>query len=481
MCTPREFRAGLSAWLILFVWSGSSAGAEQKPVAFVNVTVVPMDQSQVQPGQTVLVVGQRIAQAGPASIVKVPRGALRIDGRGMFVMPGLADMHVHLIRSLEAVKSQSASPHRAAEHSIPPLSASDDHEAENRAFGLLFVSNGVTSVRNMWGDTAIDTFAREIDAQQVLGPHVYSTGPITDGSPYVWQGSRVVDSQSEAEQAVDEDVAAHRVGLKIYNGLSAETYRWLVSSARAHGLALVGHVPYAVGLQGVIEARQDSIEHLDGFLEALQPDSASAADATMRQLLDKADTSRLPALVQSIRNANVWNCPTLVLFKLVPDDADWHRKLGLVPPALVERYRKGMPWWHSHPEVTTDTYNFYVNIVRLLSESGAHLLLGTDTPKPTVLPGYSLLAELRSFVEAGLTPYQALRAATSDAASFLNRETEFGTVRPGLRADLLVLRANPLENIDNIDQRVGVMVAGRWFTQAELEHLLGTLRDSYRH
>jgi len=470
-------RSGLL--LSLALCAGSWVQARQELIAFVNVTIVPMNQEHVLPGQTVMVEGKRIVQTGPSSSIKLPAGTQKIDGRGDFLMPGLADMHVHLIRSLDAVKSQASSSAQPAAHTIPPLSASDDHERENRALGLLFISNGITSVRNMWGDSAIDTFADEVESRQVLGPHVYSTGPITDGSPYVWQGSRVVGSESEAREAVEQDVQAHRVALKIYNGLSADAYRWLVASARKHGLAVVGHVPDAVGLFGVIEARQESIEHLDGFLDALQPDPASAANVTTPQLLDRADLGKLASLVDSLRVAGIWNCPTVVLVKNIRDDAEFQRKISLLPPSLVERYRRGIPQWHAHPEVTQRVYDLYLAIVHTLRERNARLLLGTDAPKPTVLPGFSLHDELQSFVQAGLTPYQALRAGTSDAAIFLHQEAEFGTVDSGRRADLLLLKANPLENVDNVDKRVGVMVAGRWFTEAELQQRLFALRDSY--
>jgi imidazolonepropionase-like amidohydrolase len=477
MCVRHKFMRCIVLSANLAFWGASCVEARQQPIAFVNVTVVPMDKERVIAGQTVLVVGQRIAQMGPTTSVRPPAGALKIDGRGDFLMPGLADMHVHLIRSLDAIRSQKAP---SDSHAIPPLSASDDHERENRTLGLLFVSNGITAVRNMWGDSAIDTFAREVESRQVLGPHVYSTGPITDGSPSRWQGSRVVASQSEAEAAVAEDVRAHRIAVKVYNGLSADAYHWLVSSARDHGIPVVGHVPDSVGLLGVIEAQQRSIEHLDGFLEELQPDPASVTNATtMRQLLDGADLRRLPALVDSIRAGNIWNCPTLVLFEDFAEDAEWQRRIELVPPALVERYRRGMPNWSAHPEVRQDVYELNLVIVRALRERGAHLLLGTDTPKPTVLPGFSLLAELRSFVRAGLTPYEALRAGSSDAAMFLHQEQEFGTVGLGVRADLLLLKANPLENVDNIEKRVGVMVAGRWFTESELQRRLLATQESH--
>jgi imidazolonepropionase-like amidohydrolase len=480
MCVRHTFASQIALLVGLALCAGSLAHAQQTPIAFVNVNVVPMNQDRILTGQTVVVVGPRIAQIGPTSSIKLPGSALKIDGRGAFLMPGLADMHVHLIRSLDAVKSQASSSAQPASRTIPPLSASDDHERENRALGLVFISNGITSVRNMWGDSAIDTFAGEIESGQVLGPHVYSTGPITDGSPYVWQGSRVVATEREAEEAVEQDVRAHRIALKVYNGLSAEAYHWLVSSARRQGLPVVGHVPDAVGLNGVIAARQDSIEHLDGFLEALQPDPASVANATTRQLLEKADVGKLTSLVQSIRAAGTWNCPTVVLVKNIANDAEWQRNLGVLPPALVERYRRGMPQWNAHPEVTQRVYDLYLKIVRALSERGTHLLLGTDSPKPTVLPGFSLREELESFVQAGLTPYEALRAGTSDAATFLHQEKEFGTISAGLRADLLLLRANPLDNVHNIDKRVGVMVTGRWLTEAELQQRLRSLRDSYR-
>jgi imidazolonepropionase-like amidohydrolase len=130
--------------------------------------------------------------------------------------------------------------------------------------------------------------------------------------------------------------------------------------------------------------------------------------------------------------------------------------------------------------VTQRVYDLYLKIVHGLRERGAHVLLGTDSPKPTVLPGFSLHDELQSFVHAGLTPYEALRAGTSDAAIFLHQEKEFGTIAVGLRADLLLLKANPLENVDNIEKRVGVMSAGRWITEAELQQRLLALRDSYR-
>ena len=167
MCVRHKFKRCIKPSAILVLWGASWVAAGQQPIAFVNVTVVPMDRERVLPGQTVLVVGQRIAQMAPATAFRPPANAVKIDGKGEFLMPGLADMHVHLIRSLGAVRSQKPPSVQSGSHVIPPLSASDDHEGENRALGLLFVSNGITAVRNMWGDSAIDTFATEVESRTV--------------------------------------------------------------------------------------------------------------------------------------------------------------------------------------------------------------------------------------------------------------------------------------------------------------------------
>jgi imidazolonepropionase-like amidohydrolase len=465
-----------SASLALTPW----LNAQQQPVAFVDVTVVPMDKEQLLLHQTVLVAGGRIAQVGPSASTKPPRGALSIDGKGKFLMPGLADMHVHFIRPATSIDSQPSASSKPSVPTVIAASASADHEQENQAFGLLFVASGVTTVRNMWGDPGINAFAREVDSGRVLGPHIYATGPVTDGNPPVFVGGRAVETKSEAEAAVKQDKEAGYIALKVLNRLSLDAYNWLVSSAKAQGLPVVGHVPYAVGLRRVIEARQYSIEHLEGFWESLQPDE-SIATASWRTLVEKADFSKLPPLVEAIQSGGVWNCPTLVLNQVLTDDAEWQRRIALVPPDIPGRYRKMYPQWNPDAALTLKAYQQSIFMMRVLHESGAHLLLGTDSFKPTVIPGFSLHQELQSFAEAGLTPYEAIRAGTVDAAIFLHQENEFGTVATGRRADLLLLEANPLQDVKNVSKRAGVMVNGHWLTEAELQHRLVDLRNSYQH
>jgi len=232
-------------------------------VAFVDVTVVPMDKEQILPHRTVVIEGGRIGQIGPASLVKVARGTTRIEGKGKFLMPGLTDMHVHFVR--EALPQNAPLLAQGYSGRTPgiPASASSDHERENTAYALMFLANGITTVRNMWGSETIDAFAREIESGRVPGPHVYSTGPITDGNPPDWQSVRIVETSAQAEEAVRSDKRHGYVAIKVYSGLSRDEYAAIVLAARQEGLPVVGHVPLSVGLEGVLAAHQDSIEHLD--------------------------------------------------------------------------------------------------------------------------------------------------------------------------------------------------------------------------
>lgn len=455
--------------------------AQERPVAFVDVTVVPMDKEQTLPHQTVVVVGGRITQVASAASVKVPHDAMKIDGKGKFLMPGLADMHVHFIRPAIAAESRPSTSNDPSLRTRTVGSASNDYERENRALALLFAANGVTTVRNMWGDTVIDAFAKEIESGVVLGPHIYSTGPITDGNPPGWEGSRIVETREQAEEAVRADKQAGYIAIKVYNRLSKDAYEAIVAAAKQQGLPVVGHVPTAVGLWGAIAARQYSIEHSTGFWQALQSDDSAGQKKSQTELLEHADLKKLPALVRAIKDANVWNCPTLALHFVAQADALWLEEESLVPPDVLERYKKMYPNGDRSPKDSSKGRALDLAILAALHSGGAHLLLGTDAPKPGTLPGFSLHEELENFVATGMTPYEAIRAGTSDAAKFLHQENEFGVVATGRRADLLLVEANPLEDVKNVSKRAGVMVNGHWLTEDELKQRLATLKASYQH
>ena len=442
---------------------------QERHVAFVDVTVVPMDKEQVLPHQTVVVVGGRISQVASSASIRVPNGALKIDGKGKFLMPGLADMHVHFIRPAAAGQFQP--------------SASNDYAQENQALALLYVANGITTVRNMWGHPAITAFGMEVDSGRVLGPHIYSTGPVTDGNPPLWQGARIVETREEAQEAARSDKLAGYIAVKVVDRLSKDAYQALVAAAREQGLPVVGHVPTAVGLSGAIAARQYSLEHLYGFWQALQPDDSAAQKKSPRELVQQADLKKLPALVQAIKAADVWNCPTMAAVNhTVRRDDVWLQRMSFVPPGIVERYKKAYTTVSpDDPRFGPEARALNLAILSALNRGAARLLLGTDAVKPSVIPGFSLHDELEFFIAAGMSPYETIRAGTNDAAIFLHQENEFGTVAIGRRADLLLVEANPLEDVKNVAKRAGVMINGHWLTEEELQQRLAALKASYQH
>ena len=302
--------------------AATTASAQQASVTvFVGVHVVPMIQEQVLRNQTVVVTGDRITAIGPNGRVAVPEGATRIDGRGKFLMPGLTDMHVHFYHP---IRPSTRAPH------VEYIRHSQD-------LALLFVANGVTTVRNMWGTAAHLTLRKEIEAGHVLGPRIATTGVTTDGVPATWPSTREVRNASEAAVAVSADHDAGFDAVKVYTGLSAEACDGIVAAARRIGMPVWGHVPTAVGLSRVLASGRGSIEHGDGYLRAAQLDSI-APTAPARP--ETVDPKKLADLVAATVAANVWNCPTLTVIEKVTEMDRWPALKAIplmrfVPPPVL--------------------------------------------------------------------------------------------------------------------------------------------------
>jgi imidazolonepropionase-like amidohydrolase len=444
-------------FVLAIALSNLSAAAQPAPAtAFIHVNVVPMDREIVLRDQTVIVKDGKIVTLGSTRSIKVPKGSQRIEGSNHYLMPGLADMHVHFIRPAIAEKMASSA---------------ETYAEENPHLALLFVANGVTSVRNMWGHPAIRALNDEIQEGRLIGPTIYSVGPITDGDPPSYAGMRIVTTDEQARQAVREDKEAGYIGIKVYNRLSVPAYRSIIAAAAEQHLPVMGHVPRAVGVAGAVEAHQQSLEHFSSFMRAALPESIVPADLSLEEIFARADLNKLPTIAEAVAAAGSWTCPTIVQIQWDADPKAWEKERSLVPRGVVERYEGQM----KVPPLGPAAEPFASALVRALHAKGARLLLGTDAYKRNVLPGLSLLEELRYFVKAGLSPYEAIKAGTSDAARFLNQENEFGTVAMGRRADLILLSANPLDDVHNVTKRTGVMVRGRWLTEEKLQRRLRDL------
>jgi imidazolonepropionase-like amidohydrolase len=290
-----------------------------------------------------------------------------------------------------------------------------------------YVHNGITSVRNMWGYQALPSTMQAIAGGTLLGPTIYSASQGIDASPGVWPETQFVDGPADAETVVAAQVAAGWRFLKVYNSLSLASYDAIVASARSHGIRFVGHVSNAVPIEHALESGQASIEHLRGYDHALSRGGPMWADI---------DAGRVPDLAARTAAAGTWNCPTMAIIELAG------RGVGEPARSRIRANRQAM--------------------VRALRDAGARLLAGSDAGIDRTAAGTSLHDELDLLVAAGLTPYEAIRAATSGGAEFLEETAEIGTVAPGRRADLLVVADDPLEDVAALRGIEAVILRGSW-------------------
>lgn len=434
------------ALLVLSV-AGTSAAAGSAPgsiTAFVHVAVVPMDRELVLENWTVIVADGRIRELGPSSVLSVPERATVIDGRGKYLMPGLADMHAHTWEE-------------------------DD-------FPLL-LSNGVTTIRNMFGGRVHLRWKERIAAGELDSPTIYTAGPIIDGNPPIWPGA-VVEDAAQARRSVAEQHSAGYDFLKVYSRLSREAYDAIFREGKALGMKVTGHVPDAVGLAAALRSGIDSIEHLSGYESLARKDPIGAGEEASWARLEE---SQVESVARETAKSGAWNCPTLVLFqhRVAPGESEHLGQLlarDEMRYVSAETVRSWLPQnnflKNSTPARAASSRGkgdaMRKKLVKALHQAGAGLLLGTDYGNPFVVPGFSLHQELRNFVDAGLSPFEAIRAGTSGAAEFMNARNEFGTVEVGRRADLILIEGNPLEDVANVNKRVGVMLRGKWYSQRQL-------------
>ncbi len=392
----------LSAAALLALGSASRAPrkAAPSPLAFAitHASVVPMDSERVLLDHTIVVVGDRIAAVGPDGLTSWPAGATVVDAGGAYVAPGLADMHVHIRRR------------------------------ELRAY----VDAGITSVRNMWGYETLPATMRDIESRAVVGPMIYSASQGIDASPGVWPETQFVNQPSQAEAVVAAQAAAGWRFLKVYDSLSAPSYDAIADAARRSGIRFVGHVPDSVSIEHALESGQLSIEHLRGYDHALTRTSQSSHVGAWADI----DGSRIPDLAARTAAAGAWNCPTMAIYSLLTE--------GMAAPTRAQIFANRAA------------------VLRAFRDAGARILAGSDAGIDRTAVGTSLHDELALLAEAGLSPYEALEAATSGAAAFLGEEAEFGTIQPGRRADLVLMDGNPLETPAALRAIKAVVLRGAW-------------------
>ena len=435
-------------------------------VDIVDVSVIDVVRGHVIPHQTVTIRGERIEGIRPTTRAAPDASDSIVIGTGRFLIPGLWDMHVHRVNAA-GVASLS--------HLFP-----------------VYLANGVTGIRDMFGPPNAREFRTQIDALHVDAPRLILASPIIDGDPPAWPTSMTVRTAKEARAAVTEQKRAGADFIKVYNRLSREAYFAIVDESNRQGITVAGHVPFAVSAREASLAGQVSIEHMRQIplgcssREAdLQPKVVATTTGSERYalLLEAArslDELKCRALAIILRQHHTWVVPTLSvgLSEWRAHDPAWMAdpRLRYYDEAMRQRLsgaQSVMKEWSAEQFSNAREFASYQQrLVKLLSEAGVDLLAGTDAGNAFVFPGFSLHEELALLVESGLTPLQALRTATLNPARFMGSRADYGSITVGRKADLLVLDANPLSDIHNTTGIAAVILGGKVFERAALDAML---------
>lgn len=465
------------SWLWFFVLlvlmiAQPNWGLPQRTLVFAHVTVIDATGAPARPDMTVLIVGDRITALGKAGRIRIPKHAQVVDATGKFLIPGLWDMHVHI---------------------------------SDKNFLSLFIANGITGVRDMGGSPGefeqLRQWRQEILNGTLIGPRIVAAGTHVDGPEPIGRPHSInVASEEEARQAVAALKQRGAEFVKVYSMLPREPYFALADEAKRRGLPLAGHVPFSISAAEASDAGQNSMEHLFGVLSACSTrqvelrDEAMTAIATLgfsafiraeihaqMRALDTYDGKKAATLFARLARNETWQVPTLVGWRNLSatDDHPFTTdvRLKYLPATKRESWQaqranflKTLP--AEYLAHRAKLFHRQLEFVGAMHRAGVGFLAGTDTAALYVFPGFSLHDELVLLVKAGLTPMAVLQAATRNPAKYLGKLDVIGTIERGKIADLVLLEANPLEDIRHAQKIAAVVVGGKLIPKAGLQEML---------
>lgn len=402
-------------------------------LAITQVTVIDTASGSARADMTVVIGGNRVIELGKSDAVVLPKAISVVDGRGKFLLPGLWDMHVHLFNNSAQAGTNNS------EYFFP-----------------LLVANGIVGVRDMWTDPedieVTRQWNRDIETGTLVGPRVTVSSRIVDGEPPTHPNSLVARTADEGRDAVRSLKATGAGFIKVYWSLSRETYFAIADEARKQGIPFEGHVPRVLDAAEASDAGQRTIEHMDGL-------NRGCTRADDRLLFDSA---RCESLADRFRRNGTWQVPTTVNF-WDPAGVDLDSRRRYAPQQQGAWVRR------------ENSNELSERVDRTMRRIG-YFLAGTDISiqRPRIVPGFSLHDELALFIERGHTTAEALQAATVNAAKYLGKLDEFGTIEKNKRADLLLVDADPLADIRNTSRISAVVLNGRLLDRRELDRLLAT-------
>jgi imidazolonepropionase-like amidohydrolase len=470
--------------LLLTILSPTIITAQTKPLVFTHVTLIDMVDAKPRPDMTVIIEGNRITSIGKSSRIRPPKRAEVIDSTGKFLIPGLWDMHVHALRK-ERI----------------------DY------FFQLFIVNGVTGIRDMGtteeGFAALNRLRKEIADGGRTGPRIIAAGRILDGArPAVPENSIPFTSDTQAREAVRFLKQSGADFIKIYDGVPRDAYFAIVDEAKRQNIPIAGHVPSQITSFEASDAGQKSFEHLGTILRSCSTLEARAIDEraalTIKPGNKPNDYSAIPTRIAARTSVELetysekkcrqlfarfvinetWQVPTLIVkqsFALV-DTAMLSRdpRVKYISPAEREKWKPENNFFLKYRtaefiEVRKRLYQKELELVGDIYRAKVKFMAGTDIPAPYMYPGFSLHDELALLVQAGLPPFEALQAATRNPAQYLKLSDRLGTIEKGKLADLVLLDANPLDDISNTKRISAVIFNGRYLSKEARERMLADI------
>lgn len=428
-------RTLLASWLLICQLSLPLSAQQKRTIgpgalAITHVTLIDATGAAAKPDMTVIISGNRIVKIGKTQKIKIPQDARQIDATGKFLIPGLWDMHVHI----------------------------GDEDFDKTATLRLFITQGVTGIRIMDGAPEHHLWHREIENGMLLGPRMFIASPVIG-----FGDSKLSTAAARAEVRKAKQAGADFI--KVHDNVPRASYFALMAEAKRLKLPVAGHVPFSITAAEASHAGQKSIEHLTGLDEA------------------KADRNKAQALLRLFKKNQTWQCPTLIMrhnYALLndprlPNDA----RLKYVKPSWRRRWlsmaQAAETWSADEAAKRREIIRQEDKLVGEMQRAGVGLLAGTDDANPFCFPGFSLHDELALLVAAGLPPLAALQAATLNPARFFHQLDSLGTIEEGKLADLVLLDANPLEDIHNTKRISAVIANGRLSDRTTLAELLSQI------
>ena len=449
-------------WILLLVISFPSCNRLIKHDCLItNVNIVDVKTGKILKNKTIAIDNNRITSIYDKEIISSD-STIVINGSGKYLIPGLWDMHAH-------------------------------YKWSHVDFDPLLIANGITGIREMWGNMPIMVdIPKKSKIEESLSPDIYTSGDFIDGNPpsFPGPGTIVVSTPDEAVKAVDKQIKENVDFIKVYSSLSEECFMAISKEAKKKNIPFAGHIPNRVSIYKAIDAGMASSEHLYGFLYACSFKANirnTPVGKSNEELISTFSEERFDSLCYVLAKSSMWLCPTLTVIRALGyfNDTTFtnDKRMTYLPGYIIDIWNQQTKGSNDgdmdkYVKSSKASYLFELGLIGKMNKKGVKLLAGTDFPNAYVFPGFSLHDELELMVKGGMSALDALKSATLNAAIFMNKENDFGSVEVGKLASLVLLNKNPLENIENTTSIETVILRGRVIDRTTLDKMLSQTQST---